>query len=138
MAINARIPLIELSEKMKCSSQKLHYRIKNLQKIGLINGFRVGIDVEKIGFKSFKVDIFLNESSKRKELWNFFRYNPYVTFINTSAGYADLEIEFTIENTDKLIELIEEVSKKYQNAIKKYTYFTTAGYYKLQCLPQRD
>ena len=48
IAINARIPLIELAEKLGCSSQTANYRIANLMKNGIINAFRVGIDLPKL------------------------------------------------------------------------------------------
>jgi len=60
----------------------------------------------------------------------------YVTFINTSAGYADIEIEFTIENSDKLVDTIEEISLKFPGSFRKYTYFTAKKGYKLRCLPE--
>ena len=133
---NARIPIIKLSDKLGFSSQSIKNRMKNLIKKGIIQGFRVDINPSKFGFKEFKVDIWLKEVSKRKKLWYLFKYNPYVTFINTSAGYADLEIEFTIENADKLVDMVDEVSSKFPDAVRKYIYFTAKKGYKLRCLPE--
>ena len=135
---NARIPLIELAEKLNCSSQSVNYRIKNLLKTSVIQGFHVSIDSSKLGYKDFKVDIWLKEVSKRKKIWNYIKYNPYVTFINTSAGYADLEIEFTIEDSDKLIDVMEEVSSKFPGAIRKYIHWNAKKLYKLRCLPTME
>ena len=135
---NARMPLIELANKLCCSSQTVNYRIKNLIKKGVIQGFHVGIDASRLGYKDFKVDIWLKEVSKRKKIWNYIKYSPYVTFINTSAGYADLEIEFTIENEDKLIDVMEDVSSKYSGAIRKYIYWSAKKSYKLRCLPEME
>ena len=136
IAENARTPLIELANKLHCSSQAVSYRIKNLLKDGIIQGFRVGIDNGKIGFHWFKVDMWLKELSKRKQIWNYMKYNPYVTFIDTSAGYADLEIEFTIENTDKLLEVIEEMSSHFPGVVRKYIYLGVKKGVKLRCLPE--
>jgi len=135
---NARIPLVEIAEKLNCSSQSVNYRIKSLLKKGVIQGFHVSIDNSKLGYKEFKVDIWLKEVSKRKKIWNYIKYNPYVTFINTSAGYADLEIEFTIENEDKLIDVMEGLSSKYPGAIRKYIYWSPKKSYKLRCLPEME
>jgi len=136
IAENARIPLIQLAEKLGCSSQATNYRMKNLEKKGIIQGYHVGIDVSKLGLQEFKVDIWLNELSKRRKIWDYIKYNPHVTFINTSAGYADIEIEFTIENTDKLVEVIEDLSSKFPGAIKKYVHWVVKKGYKLRCLPE--
>jgi len=138
IAEDARFPLVELAEKLNCSSQTVNYRIKNLVKNDVIQGFHVLLDNSKLGYKEFKVDIWLKEVSKRKKIWNYIKYNPYVTFINTSAGYADLEIEFTIKDSDKLIDVMEEVSSKFPGAIRKYIYWNVKKDYKLRCLPTMD
>lgn len=135
---NSRAPLIEIAEKLNCSSQSVNYRIKNLVKKGVIQGFHISIDSAKLGYKDFKVDIWLKELSKRKKIWNYIKYNPYVTFINTSAGYADLEVEFTIENSDKLIDVMEEVSSKFPGAIRKYIHWNAKKLYKLRSLPTME
>ena len=48
---NARIPLIELSDKLACTPQTVNYRLKNLMKLGLIQGLQVGIDSSKFSLK---------------------------------------------------------------------------------------
>ena len=69
-------------------------------------------------------------------VFEFLKYNPYVTFINTSAGYADLEIELNIENSNKMMQLMDEVHSKFPGVIKKYSYFSSIQGYKLRCLPE--
>ena len=136
IAENARVTLIELSAVLGCSPQTISYRMKNLMKNGIIQGYHVGIDTSKIGFREFKVDIWLKDLTKRKLIWDYFKYNPYVTFINTSAGYADLEIEFIIENSDNLLDLMEEISNHFPGVIRKYLYFGAKKTFKLRCLPE--
>jgi Lrp/AsnC family transcriptional regulator, leucine-responsive regulatory protein len=136
LAENARISLIDLAKKLKCSSQMVDYRIKNLRKKDVIQAFRVNIDVSKLGYEHFKLDIYLKEPSQRKKIFEFFKYNKYVPFINTSAGYADIEVELIIENSDNMIALMDEVYTKFPEVIKKYTYFTVQKSYKLRCLPE--
>ena len=59
LAINARIPLINLAEKLNCSSQSINYRINNLIKSGVIKAFRIDVDLSKLNLQKFKVDISL-------------------------------------------------------------------------------
>lgn len=135
---NARISLIDLANKLNCSSQAVNYRIKQLQNKGIIQGFHTGIDVFKFGYTHYKVDIWLKELSKRRKLWNYIQEFPNVTFINTSAGYADIEVEFNIENLDKLLEYMDKLQEKFTNVIKKFTYFAgiVPGTVKVRCFPQ--
>jgi Lrp/AsnC family leucine-responsive transcriptional regulator len=134
---NARISLVNLSEKLHCSSQAANYRLKQLQEKGIIQGFRVGIDIGKLGYMHYKVDIWLKELTKRREIWRYLRENSHVTFINTSAGYADLEVEFNVESLDNLLHYMDEVQGKFFNAIRKFIYFgiNQNQIQKLRCLP---
>lgn len=136
LAVNARMPLIELAEKLNCSSQTITYRIKNLIKIGVIQGFRSAIDITKLGLQYFKVDIHLKEYSQRKEIINHVKLNPNIVFIATSAGVSDLELEIYIENSDRLNQLMEEIILKFPGAIKNYDYFSVLQVHKLRCIPE--
>ena len=133
---NARISLIDLAEKFNCSSQKINFRIKNLMKLGIIQAFRVGIDISKLGFQFYKVDINLKEHSQRNPIINYIKYNPYLTFIGTSAGVSDLELEFDVENSIKLNQIIEDINSKYPGALRNYSYFTVSEVHKVRCLPE--
>ena len=133
---NARIPTIELAEKLGCSSQNAKYHIERLVNKGIIQSFRTSINTSKIGLEEFYVDIWLKELSKRRKIWEYLKYNPYLTFINTTAGYADMEAEFVIENSDRLIDIIEEVSSSFPGAIRKYIFWSKKKWFKLRCLPE--
>lgn len=136
LAENARIPLIDIAEKLNCTSQTINYRIKNLVKLGIIQAFRVGIDISKLGYQYYKVDIYLKEHSQRNPIINFIKYNPYLTFIGTSAGVSDLELEFDVENSIKLNHIIDEINTKFPGMIKKYDYFTISKTHKVRCIPE--
>ncbi len=133
---NARIPLIDLAEKLNCSSQMVKYRIDNLKKSGVIQAFRVGIDTSKLGLKGFKVDVHLKEHTKRKHIINYIKYNPHLEFIGTSAGVSDLELEFVLEDSGKLNQIMQEIGLKFPSAIRKYEYFTTPVIHKLRFIPE--
>ena len=136
ISINSRIPLIELADKLDCSSQMVSYRLNNLKKSGVIQAFRVGIDLSKLGLKEYKVDIQLKEHTKRKHIMEYIKSNPNLEFIGTSAGVSDLELEFVLENSDKLHQVMEDISSKYPGAIRKYEYFNTSVNHKLRFIPE--
>jgi DNA-binding Lrp family transcriptional regulator len=136
IATNARIPTVYIAEMLNCSSQGVSYNLNKLKENGIIQGYHTGINFSKLGYEHFKLDIWLKELSKRRKIWNVLKYNPYVTFINTSAGYADLEIEFVTEDTDKLVDIVENLSIKFPSAIRKYIYFRAKKNYKFRSLPE--
>jgi len=135
IAENARAPLIYLAEKLDCSSQMINYRLKNLIKKEVIQAFRPGIDISKFGMTQFKVDILLKEHTQRKYIIDYIKYNPYLIFIGTSAGVSDLELEFALENSEKLHQIMEEISSKFPGAIRKYEYINSSKSHKLRFMP---
>jgi len=135
LAINARIPLIDLAKKFNCSSQTINYRIKNLMENDVIQAFRVNIDRPKIGLQLFKVDIFLKEYKQRKNIINHLDDKGCLECLNVAAGWSDIEPEIVVENMDKLIQLTEEINNKFPNAVRKLDYWIMAEVHKERWLP---
>lgn len=136
LAINARISTVDIAKEINQSSQNVQYRINKLIEKKLIQAFRVNIDVSQIKLEHFKVDIFLNQPSKRKQLWRELELLPNIIFINTSVGYADIEIEMIVKSSDEIIEKMDKIMSKYENLIKKYNFYTGSKFYKIRCLPE--
>ena len=133
---NARIPLIDIASKLKTSSQTINYRIQNLTKQGVIQGFRVAVDISKLDIQYYKVDIYLKEHSVRNKIIDFIKTNSSVGFIATSAGVSDLEIEFFIKDTVELNEEMNLINNKFPGTIKNWEYFTVSKNHKLKCIPE--
>ena len=136
IALNARAQLIDLAEKLNCSSQTINYRIKRLKKEGLIQAFRVAINLPLIGYTRYKVDINLKNHSERKNIINYVKSNPCLLYISTSIGISDLELEFVVESQNKLIDIIEEINLKFPMSIKNYSFYGDVVTYKETFLPK--
>ena len=61
MAPNARIPVTEIAKTLNSTVTIINYKIKKLIKLGVIQGFRTDMDLEKLGYEFFKADIFLRD-----------------------------------------------------------------------------
>lgn len=136
LALNARIHLVELAEKLDITSQTVNYRLKSLKKIGIIQAFRVNIDETKLGFKRYKVDVSLKEHNLRSEIIQQIRKNPYVLYISTSVGLSDIEIELIVKEQQQLVDIMEKIVFKYPGAIKNYSMYGDLRIYKETFLPK--
>jgi DNA-binding Lrp family transcriptional regulator len=136
LANNARAPLIELSESLGCSSQSINYRIKNLVKSGVIKGFRVDVDLSKLGLQRFKPNIYLKDHKLKKPVFDYLKDKPYLEYMNFAIGWADLEPEFVVKDFDELLKTLDEINSKFSGAIKKQTFFIFEKVHKLRCLPE--
>ena len=136
IAVNARIPLIDLAEKLGCSSQTVNYRLKNLIKNGVILAFRVSIDLPKLGLQHYKLEIYLRDHKERSAIWKYLREKPYCDTLNVAIGWCDLEFEITVENVDELGKIMDEIHSKFPKSIKKQTFWINEEIYKERWLPE--
>jgi len=136
LVLNARIPLIELADKLDCSSQSVKYKINNLKKKGLIIAFKVDVDLLKLNLRHYKIDIFLKEHKKRKIIIDYISKQIYLHELNEAIGWADIEPEVIVKDVDKLIEVMEELDSKFPGAIKKQSYWVGIKEHKLNTLPK--
>ena len=136
IAENARIPLIELAEKVDCSSQKVNYRLNNLTESGVIKAFRMNVSLEKLDLQKYKVDIYLKNHEYKKPIFDYLAEKYYIEFMNFAIGWADLEPEFVVKDFNALLQILEEINQKFSGAIKKQTFFIAEKLYKQRCLPE--
>lgn len=136
LSLNARASLIHLATKFNCSSQTISYRMNRMKKAGVIQAYRVAIDLVKLGLKRYKVDIYLKEHKQRNNIIKYVKKSPYLIYISTSTGVSDLEFEFVVENSEKLIELIENINTTFPNSIRSYSFYGDLKIYKETFLPK--
>lgn len=136
IATNARVSLIDLSDKLGCSSQNVSYRLKSLIKNRVINGLRVGLDLSKLGLQHYKVDIYLKEHKLKKSILKYLEEKSYIEYMNFSIGWADLGPEFIVKNFDELSQILDDINNEFSGAIKKQSFFIIDKVHKLRCMPE--
>ena len=136
ISANSRITLYELAEILNKPSNIIKKHIENLEKIGIIRGFRIDIDISKLGYNIFRAHIFLNDYNMRKDIINYIRCNPNLVFIDTYTGEADLEFEFYLKNINNFHEIMDNLSSKFPQAIKNFQSLHINNYHKFLYMPE--
>jgi DNA-binding Lrp family transcriptional regulator len=137
IAPNARKSLSDISEALNLTPEAVMYRIKKLEKLNIIQGYRVNLNLQKIGYKNFKVDIFLGDYQQRKKIIEYIKNNNNLVFICKSAGISHLELGFHLININNLFEIINDLKIKFPNAIKNYYYLFVSKQHKWEFLPKK-
>jgi DNA-binding Lrp family transcriptional regulator len=135
MALNARISLKEIAEKLNSSTTMINYRIKKLIKIGVIQGFRINIDFSKFDLQQFKVHITLKNYEKMRNIINYVKFYPNLTYMNEMIDHCDLGLNFYLHNFHELHPFIKGIYNKFPNDIKNHCTFTFPEVYKSNYLP---
>jgi DNA-binding Lrp family transcriptional regulator len=136
LAINARVPLIDLTETLGCSSQTINYRLKNLIQNGVIKAFRVNVDSSKLDLQHYKLDIYLRDHKQRNTIWGYFKEKSCCDTLNVAIGWSDLEFEIIVQNVDHLGRVMDDLYSKYPDAIKKQTFWIAEKIHKERWLPE--
>ncbi|HJX50293.1 hypothetical protein A3K73_06160 [Candidatus Pacearchaeota archaeon RBG_13_36_9] len=132
---NVKMPHHEIAEKLNVTSETVRLRIKQLEKREVIVGYKINLNLQKLGYQGYRVDFLLNSVKKNKELFNYLKYHRYFYQINKSIGGADFETEIVVENLNHLLEILEEVVKKFKDVIKGYEYFGYTEFPTLSIVP---
>jgi Lrp/AsnC family leucine-responsive transcriptional regulator len=127
---DSRIPTVEIAKKLNSTTTTILSRIKRLVELKVILGFTVDLDLDKIGYQTWKVDFYLSEYTKVNQIVKYIEKNPFLICVDYTIGYADLEIELCVRNINQLYNIIEDLLSKFPKKIRKYTYFRVVKVYK--------
>ncbi len=137
LASNSRYSLVEMAKLINIPAKNIGYRIDKLKNMGVIEGFTLTLDLEKIGFERYKVFIRTKNLSETKEK-NFIQYSrmhPYILYYSKSIGENDLELELIVKNGNHLREIIAEIRDKFADVTKSYEILKIYKEFKLNYYP---
>ena len=123
IANNSRISSVEIGNKLNMTSSAITYRIKNLEKMNVILGFRTIIDVLKLEKQFYYISFNLNNLNKenKQKVKNEIISNSNIVFANHLSGkYSYVCWLFAEDNSD-----FYKIIKKIQNNLPEITNFTT-------------
>lgn len=135
LAPNARISTVEIAKKLDSNAITINNRIKKLIELHVIQRFRVNVDFLKLGYQLFKVDINLKDHKKLHQIIKYVETNPNFIEIDTSLGYADLELDFCLRNANHLHQIMDDIGIRFPNVIRNYQYFSVMKTHKNNYLP---
>lgn len=117
---NSRMPLLEISEKLKLSPQTVRTRIKQLEKNKVIGAYRIRIIHKMLGYHHFH--IFLNLSNvtekREKEIIDFISCFLSTIHIVKGTGKYDLEFESLLKSHFELYDIITKIKNKFPENIQ--------------------
>ena len=66
---------MEIAHRIKESERIVNYRIRQMEKNQIINGFKIAIDCNKLGIHFYKTFVYLENPNKKRvqELINYFK-----------------------------------------------------------------
>jgi DNA-binding Lrp family transcriptional regulator len=139
LALKARMSLLDLSKKINCSPQTVNYRIKNLMKKDIIQAFRISINHAKLGLQGVGVDIYLKDQTIRRQILEHIKQKSNIYDIMImNIGWSDITFKIYIHSNTELSTLMEDIEKKFPDAIRRYDYWMDQIVHKERWLPEME
>jgi Lrp/AsnC family transcriptional regulator, leucine-responsive regulatory protein len=122
MAPDGRISIIDLSSKVKLTPKTVIQRIKKLEEKKIIVGYRTLFDLEKLGYKYFKVHFKLINITKEngKKFRLFVKSNPNIVYDDKVLGGDDLEIELQVKDLNDLRSILDKIYGEFAEIIREH------------------
>lgn len=115
---NARLPIIDLAEKLNITKDIAHYRIKKLIKEGILQKFTINLNYEKFGNSFFKILVTFDYDTNENEfLSQILIYNNLIRSIRL-LGQWGIELDFEVENNLEMRKILKEIKEKLGKYIK--------------------
>jgi Lrp/AsnC family leucine-responsive transcriptional regulator len=122
LANNARMTSVELGKRCGLSAPAVVYRIKQLEKRGILSGYKIALDPHKLEYETCKCFIYLKNitSKRKKQLIEYCKLLPQLINTVQCVGPWDIEFEFEVKNFDQYYTLMHHIQNKFQDIIKNY------------------
>jgi DNA-binding Lrp family transcriptional regulator len=133
---NARVSYVDAARQVGVSAAQAHYRIAQLRKKGVLLRSRPKLDLAKIGYEYYKLDIYLDDYSAREKIEQYLFCLPNVIYAFDVLGGADLEVDIHTRSFDEFMEIQDGIKKKFSSAISHTEYYQFKKEYKQVYFPR--
>ncbi|MGB1021028.1 MAG: Lrp/AsnC family transcriptional regulator [Flavobacteriaceae bacterium] len=107
---NTRIPFTDISKRLLVSAGTVHVRVKKMEEAGIIMGSSLTLDYVKLGYSFIAyVGIFLDKTSRTKEVIEDLRAIPFVTVAHVTTGKFNIFCKVRARDTLHAKEIIFEI-----------------------------
>ena len=142
LSLNGRASLAQLSKKTKLSKEVIHYRLKNLEKSGVIEGYYAVVNTYKIGKVFFRVYMKTINMTTRieKEFIEFLKNHPKVTWVVEVDGDFDFLYVVWANDIIEFEKVYKEINDRFGKYIQEkfFSVMTNVYYFKYKYLVERQ
>ena len=123
LTTNGRASLESVGKAAGLEPASAKYRMDKLIEKKVIKSFRADIDVERLGYRIYKVDFHLSSLRNKKGIEGLIMTKPAVSNILRTIGWADLELQVYAKSSKELNEVLHEIRDEFTEDIQDYDFF---------------
>jgi DNA-binding Lrp family transcriptional regulator len=138
LAIDARAPIVKISQEINLSADATNIRMKKLKKMGIIKKFQTVVDLSTLNYLLYSVFIKTsNYSEKRETQVRTFLYSlPNITFAERIIGAWDLRLQLSCANPQEFETILQKIREFLGVDMKYYNFVLMIHEYKRVSYPK--
>jgi Lrp/AsnC family leucine-responsive transcriptional regulator len=134
-APDARQSVLSVAKKVGLSPETVRKRIRGLEEHKIICGYKIGMNIGKLGYVSYRLDLQLLSNKRWKELFEYCRQHPKIYQVQQTIGHMDFETEIVVKDLAELLSVIEDIKTRYGDVVNNVDYFGYSTYHLLNYIP---
>jgi DNA-binding Lrp family transcriptional regulator len=136
-APHCRISISDLADKVNMSPAVVRYRIEQLEKSGVIIGYRTALNLDPLDLTLYKATCSVFCTPERKGLFAWCEMCPYVVYYSRQLGLEGVEIEFEVNDYKQYNDLLRLIRNQFQTLVRNVeTTLIRREYYRWEVLPK--
>ena len=125
LTFDAKTPYAEIAERVNVSVGTVHGRIKKMIDLGIINGTKLSVDYDRLGFDICAfLGIYLRESSLYDAASKALKKIPEVVEAHYTTGVYSIFVKILCRDTDHLRRVLSEEVQKIEGIQRTETFIS--------------
>jgi len=122
LATNARTPIHEIATKLHADSKQISYRIRKLEREGIIMGYRAVLNYKALGYSYFKCMLSIGNINQQEfnKIKRAIISKSQIIFVNHGIGFPTLDFSAVFLTINEFYDFIEDLKNKFPNTIQDY------------------
>lgn len=117
---NARTANTDIAKKIGASADKVTYRIKQMEKKGIIQGYKANVNTVKIGYQRYILLLKIQATEKQElPLIAELRQKKELLYLMRCVGEWNILADLCFKDITKLRETLQDIKSKYSGIIKE-------------------
>jgi len=119
---NCRIPLQEMSKKLKIPIENIRYKMKRMAEKKVIASFWIAINYGMFGYQWYRIRMRTYKITEEgeKDLSKYIINHPNIFWSTRILGQNDIHIDIRLKGNKELNEFFEEFNEKFENLLIDY------------------
>lgn len=134
---NSRKNLVGIARETKTTVDVVRYRLKNLKERGIISGFTIQIDLEKIGYEFYSILIYTSNVDWDLEtrMHSFAMQHPNILFVARLIGSWEFEVLFEVKDYTEFEQNLKEFRQQFSSQLRNIEILRLTKEYKYDFFP---